>query len=210
MQIPYHHHGTVQFLTRLKREIRPDRVICIGDETDNHAVSAYHKHPDAAGPTAELNAAREALTPLYKLFPDVSVCTSNHQARILTHAGRAGLSPGHVRSTGEALGAPEGWVWERSFFFDEVVYTHGDAATGVYAGRKHVESYGLSVVMGHIHTKQEIVYYRTNSGLRFHAYTGCLIDEKAPAFAYANLNLSRPVLGSVAVLDGIPRLIPFH
>ena len=44
--IPYHVKELIPFLRELKKIVKPDKVIHIGDELDKHAMSFHDSDPD--------------------------------------------------------------------------------------------------------------------------------------------------------------------
>ena len=74
----YMHPDTLPFLRALKRKYSFDRVICIGDEVDFHALSFHDSDPDLPSAGEELTRAIKSLKPIYKMFPNVDVVESNH------------------------------------------------------------------------------------------------------------------------------------
>lgn len=208
MHAPYYHADIVRFLSAVKKKYRPDRVICIGDEIDGHALS-YHEHdPDLSSAGDELQQAIKKLRPIYKMFPKVTVIESNHGSLVLRKAKTAGIPKAAIRSYNEVLEAPRGWNWE----FDTKVETptgtvyfcHGKSSA---AGRL-ASQYGMSVVQGHYHERAQIHYISTPEKLMFDAHTGCLADDKSLALQYNKINPKRPIISILVILNGIPQIIP--
>ena len=75
---PYHHVDAIKFLSAIKDKYEPDRVIHIGDEIDNHAMSFHDSDPDLHSAGDELELAIEALSEIEALYPKVDVIESNH------------------------------------------------------------------------------------------------------------------------------------
>lgn len=209
MHVPYNHPDTVKFLRAIKRKFKPDRVIQIGDEVDYHAISFHDHDPDLDSPGKELIASIRALQPIYKLFPCVDVIESNHGSLVYRKAKAAGL-PRHVfKNYREMIEAPNGWNWH----FDLTIrlsdgnlcyFHHGKTADPL----KLSQSMGMSAVSGHFHERFSINYWGNSLGLYFQAFTGCLVDDNSLAMTYNNTNLKRPVIGSIIIIKGHPRLLP--
>ena len=83
---PYSHKDTYKFLSAVKRKIKPDKVICIGDEVDHHALSFYDSDADLPSAGYELEMAIERLSNLYWLFAFVEVVDSYHVSMSLRMA----------------------------------------------------------------------------------------------------------------------------
>ena len=73
LHTPYEHPDAVAFLKAVKEKYKPTDVVCIGDEVDFHALSFHDSDPDLDSAGAELERAIEALKPIYKMFPKVTV-----------------------------------------------------------------------------------------------------------------------------------------
>jgi len=58
-----------------------------------------------------------------------------------------------------------------------------------------------NLVMGHYHTKFEIVYSASKKDLIWGMFVGCGIDPNKYAFGYAKNHVKRPILGCGVVLD---------
>lgn len=208
MHHPYSHPDTFDFLKALKKKYKFDKVICIGDEIDNHAISFHDSDPDLANAGEELKEAIKALKPLYKLFPKVTVVESNHGSLVYRKALASGLPKAVFRTYNEILEAPKGWEW----VFDVKVKTalgpiylcHGKTGS---AGRL-ASQYGMSTIQGHFHEKAQITYISTPERLMFDAHTGCLADDKSLALGYNKVNPKRPIVSVVIVIDGIPQIVP--
>jgi hypothetical protein len=208
MHHPYSHPDTVPFLTALKDKYKFDRVVCIGDEIDNHAISFHDSDPDLPSAGDELLKAINGLRPLYKLFPDVTVVESNHGSLVYRKALASGLPKAVFRTYNEILQAPKGWNW----VFDTIIHTalgaiylcHGKSG----AAGKLASSYGCSTIQGHFHEKAQITYISTPEKLMFDAHTGCLADDKSLALGYNKVNPKRPIVSVIIVLNGIPQIVP--
>jgi hypothetical protein len=94
------------FLADLNRRHRPRTVICQGDEIDAYAFSQFPKDPDAAAAGDEIQSVRRALRPLFRLFPQVSVCESNHGERPYKRARQAQR---HANTSGRSR-SPTPWM----------------------------------------------------------------------------------------------------
>lgn len=206
---PFGHPGAVDFLSKLRREVKPDEVVCIGDEHDAHGWSRHQRSPDAPGQREELELARKQLAPLYKLFPKVKVCRSNHGERSFKAAARAGLPAEFIRSSKDVLAAPSGWDWAFEWLVDGVVYAHGEGVSGKDGAMKLAERNRCSTVIGHLHSNGGIAYSAGAHDMIWAMAVGCLIDVSSIAFEYAKHG-KRPVLGTGYVIDGVPYFEPLR
>ena len=209
LHVPYHHVDAFRFLHAVREEYKPDRVIQIGDEVDFHAISFHTSDPDLLSPGDELESAIEKLQTLYKLFPEVDLLESNHGSLVYRKGKEHGL-PRHVfKSYREVLKAPRGWRWH----FDLTLKLSNNTQCYFHHGKtsdplKLSHSMGMSAVQGHFHEKFSINYWGNSLGLHWQAFTGCLINDHSLAMNYNNANLKRPIIGSLIILDGWPRLLP--
>ena len=205
------HRDAVEFLQEVNDVYHPTKVVCIGDEVDFHALSDYTHDPDGYSPGHELEKAVSSLAPVYELFPTVLSCVSNHTLRPFRRAHKFGIPRALLRDYNEFLNAPPGWTWEAHFVIDDVRYEHGDHLLG---GGKTVASNAplhnqQSTVFGHYHAHAGVHYQVTPEGrLLYGMNVGCLIDDKAYAFAYAKGMKSKPVHGVGIVHKGIPSFVP--
>jgi hypothetical protein len=208
LHCPYQHPDAVKFLTACKNKYRPDKVICIGDEVDFHDLSYHESNPDLDSAGVELEKAIEALRPIYKLFPKVTVIESNHGSMILRKAITGGIPRKAIRSYNEIVDAPKGWNW----VFDTTIQTevgpvyfcHGKSSSP----GKLASQYGMSTVQGHYHEKSQINYISTPERLMFDAHTGCLADDKSLALGYNKINPKRPIVSILVIINGVPKIIP--
>lgn len=208
LQIPFQHLGALTFLKRVRDEYRPDKIVCVGDEWDNCALSRYPKNPDGLSAGDEHKKAKRASRPFYDAFPEVFLCTSNHRERLYKRAFEAGIPVDYIKDTSDYMGSPRGWVWDEQHRFDGVVFEHGDRASGASAGVKLVDANHASTVYGHHHDCPGIVYIRKAQKTLFAMNVGCLIDEDSYAMSYTRMNRSKPVLSCGVIIDGVPHVIP--
>jgi len=208
---PYSHPDTIQFLIAIKRKYKFDLVIDIGDGEDFHGMSFHDKDPDLLSPGHELEKIIEQSQEIYKEFPNVLTCESNHGSLVYRKGKHHGF-PRHVlKSYREVLQAPEGWEWHHEIIIQmsdgrKCLFHHGYSANTLLASQKR----GMSLVQGHFHSKFGIQYWENATDKFFAAQTGCLIDDKSYAFAYNKLGLERPILGCLRIENGVPHLLPMH
>lgn len=208
MHHPYSHQDTLPFLKALKAKYKFDQVICIGDEADFHDSSFHDSDPDLDSAGVELDKAIKGLTPIYKLFPKVTVVESNHGSMVMRKALVGKIPRKAIKSYNEILDAPKGWKW----VFDTIIQTslgpvyfcHGKSGA---AGRL-ASQYGMSCVQGHFHEKAQVTYISTPEKLMFDCHTGCLADDKSLALGYNKVNPKRPIVSIVIIINGIPQIIP--
>jgi len=208
LHAPFNHLDALAFLKHVKKTYKPTDVVCIGDETDYHALSFHDSDPDLDSVGTELLKARKTLKPIFKLFPKVNVIESNHGSMVMRKAIANGLSREFFRSYNEILHAPKGWSWSFDLTIKTplgpVYFCHGKSGA---AGRL-ASQYGMSCVQGHFHEKAQITYISTPERLLFDMHTGCLVNDKSLALGYNKVNPKRPIISLGVIINGIPQIIP--
>lgn len=205
---PFQHPDLISFLKELNSRYRFDLVVNMGDEVDMHGMNFHEKETDAPGFFVELEQAKVAMQPLFKLFPQVIVLDSNHGSLVLRKAQSAGIPAKLIRKPGEILGAPRGWEWVRDCVANTelgpVFFTHGKAA----AAGKLSKNMAMSTVQGHYHSKFQITYWGSPVGLFWDMHVGSVVDDNSLAMRYNKVTLDRPVIGVGVISSGRPQLIP--
>ena len=210
LHAPFSHPAALDFLADLAREIKPDRVICLGDEIDAHNFARWPRDWEAPGPREEIEAARSFLKQLAKLFPVLTVVDSNHTWRPWKVAAAAGLLPEFLRSRADILGAPRGWDWVAVERVDDVVFLHGEGYTGDRSAIQAAADYRCNAVIGHTHSHAGVMHHAKAGGGIWGLNAGCLVDSTQAAFAYGKHSRNKPVIGTGAVLDGVPVFFPMR
>lgn len=204
---PFEHPDALAFLVAVRTAYNTNMVIHMGDEVDWHSVSRWPTNPDGLSAGAELSKARERLVPWFKEFPNVKVCTSNHTVRPFKKMFESGLPAALMPTYSTMLQAPDGWEWADFWEVDGVRYIHGEGKSGFNAHIMFMRGYKQSVVIGHIHSYAAVSY----EGNLFAVNSGCLIDPKAYAFAYAKHMPIHVNLGCSVVFGGkSAKFIPMH
>jgi hypothetical protein len=67
---------------------------------------------------------------------------------------------------------------------------------------------GMNTVQGHFHNQSSIKYFNSPHGVMWSVVAGCMIDDKSLAFSYNKLQVNRPMLSCVIILDGQPKILP--
>lgn len=209
LHAPYHHKDSLPFLAKIKEKYKPTRIIGIGDEVDFHALSFHNSDPDLDSAGVELIRAQKTMQQLKKLFPIMDLVHSNHGSMVYRKAKAAGM-PRHVlKPYNEVLGIGEGWEWHRHLTIKQ---ENGPSIYVTHGSKKNSEVYarqlGCCVVQGHYHEDFRVGYFNSPTGLIWGANIGCLLDDEELAFEYNKINPLRPVLGTLIVEYGVPRLIP--
>lgn len=209
MHMPYAHPDTVLFLKAIKLRFKPDRVICLGDEVDFHALSYHESDPDLDSAGPELENAIKRLRPIYQLFPRVDVLESNHGSLVYRKALTAGIPRAALLSYQKVLRAPRGWAWH----FDLRIRMSNGVILYAHHGRSSKPG-ALSLkesccaIQGHFHSKFHATYWRNSTGLYWDIHAGCLVDHDSLAFAYGKSTMEKGIVGAWMILNGQPRPLP--
>lgn len=209
LHMPFHKEGSIEFLKAINKKYKPTKIICTGDEVDNHAMSFHDTDPDNPGAGEELEDAIEYMKKLYHIFPEVDLVDSNHGSMVFRKAKFSGIPMKYIRSMKEVLEAPSGWNWHKDYTYQmingqDLFVTHGLKKNTL----RLAEQYGCCVVQGHYHEDSSIQYSSSPRQLIWGCSAGCLIDDDKMAFEYNKSNMKRPILSCVLITNGIPRIIP--
>jgi len=205
---PYQHPQAIKFLAAIKDKYKPDRIIHIGDEIDNHAMSYHDSDPALFSAGDELKKAREVIWKIEELFPKVDVIESNHGSLWYRKAKTHGIPREAIRSY-ESILDTKHWKWHFELTIrlpngQPCYFHHGRSANSLVASQHR----GMPIVQGHYHEKFNIQYWGTTERLNWGMNVGCLIDDSTLAFVYNNSNLKRPIIGCGMIIDSQPKLIP--
>lgn len=208
---PYEHPKTFQFLEDLRKDIKPDRVIHMGDINDIYSISNYPKDPDHPDSWHdEIKKARIKIRKLIHMFPKMEVLESNHDDRAYKKAVIAGVPREMLVPYSDILGAPEGWTWHRDLRLrSEKNKTHWYFAhTKTGTPLTVAKDLGCSVVLGHHHTKFGFETFKVSTRNIYGCYAGCLVSDTGHPFAYNKGTRGRPVQGAMAIIEGAPIMLP--
>ncbi|MCK5017275.1 MAG: metallophosphoesterase [Candidatus Peribacteraceae bacterium] len=209
MHIPYQHPDAIAFLTAIKKKYKPDRVVCIGDEVDNHAMSFHDSDPDIYSAGHELKRARAVIKDVEKLFSEMDLVESNHGSLYFRKAKSHGIPKEALVPYNELLQVGDGWRWHFDLTIkmsdgESVYFHHGKTSDALNLSRNT----GFSACQGHYHSRFKCDYWANTRGLYWGLQVGCLIDDKATAFAYNKTTTERPLIGCGIIINGQPKLLP--
>lgn len=211
LHAPFARKDYVKFLKKVYKDYKCDEVVCLGDEMDFHRISNHEPDPEAVGQIDEYESGIEVLKPLYKAFPKVKVCFSNHTERPYRQAAQINIPGMFIRSYRDWMKAPKTWEWKESWEIDGVVYFHGEGYSGQTGHVRAAERNRCSVVMGHLHSVGGVQYLAGPRDLIFGMCVGCLTDEKGYAFRYSKYAARKSIIGCGVVKDGkFAQFIPMN
>jgi hypothetical protein len=207
--LPFEHPDFFPFLRFIKNKYKPDRVIILGDEADKHAMSFWTHDPDLHSAGDEQKITFEKLKKLYNIFPEADIMESNHGSMHLRRGRDSGIPRIYLRDISDVMRAPKGWKWHPDM---TITLSNGQKLYTAHQIEKNVllacQRRGMCVAQGHFHTSFEIRYSANPEKLIWGMSVGCLIDNKALAFAYNKTNKEKPIIGLGHIKTGIPALIP--
>jgi UDP-2,3-diacylglucosamine pyrophosphatase LpxH len=209
LHIPYHHPQAFDFLKALKAKIKPDLIVCGGDELDKHALSFHDSDPDLPSAGDELRQSKKYIWELKKIFPKMIILHSNHSSLIYRKALKHGMPRAYLRHYNEFLEVDKNWEWVDDLNVklsdgSECYFTHGMSADGL----KLAMQYGKNVCQFHFHSKFNIQYFSNPDNLVWSLQCGCLTKQSSLAFGYSKNFRLRFVIGTGAIINGQPMLYP--
>ena len=193
---PFCLDGYLEHCIETYNKYKCNEVVFIGDIIDNHA-SSFHI-PDADGYSAgyELKLAIQKVKEWYKAFPEATIIIGNHDRIIMRKAQASGLSKMWIKDYADVLGVPN-WKFIESIEIDDVLYLHGEGGVARTRARRDL----CSIVQGHLHTQASVDWIVGKNFKIFACQTGCGIDAKSYAMAYAK-EFAKPAIGCAVVLEG--------
>lgn len=201
---PVSRRGYIRFNKDLYEEWDCDTVVFIGDLVDWSAISFHLCNPEGHSPADEFRLAYKEVQKWYKAFPKAIVTIGNHDARPKRVAESVNIPAKFLRDYADLWDTPN-WQWVQSIIIDDVYYCHGHGKGGGKTPAWNLsQKMGLSVVMGHYHSRGGINWSANPLRRWFGMDTGCGVDDKAYAFAYAKEQVTRSILGSGIIIDGTP------
>lgn len=201
---PYGHKDYFDFIYALSKKYNSDRIACVGDEVDFHAISFHDSNEDLLSAGPELTAAIKQLEPFYQAFPSMDIAESNHGSLVYRKGVHHGLPRNVLAGYHDILKCPPDWRWHFKVAAllsngSEVDIHHSYGANVLAQSKKR----GRSLIQGHHHTEGGVLWWGTDSRDHFAAFTGCGIDDVSFAFAYNKNQVERPRLGATVVIEGI-------
>ena len=204
LHCPVERKGYLQFCKDLYKEWDCNRIVFIGDLIDWSAISFHLCNPEGHSPNDEYLLALASIQKWYKTFPKADVMIGNHDARPKRVAESVNIPAKFIRDYADLWETP-GWNWVTSIIIDEVFYCHGHKKGGGRTPAWNLaRKMGMSVCMGHCHSKGGVNWSANPLRRWFGCDVGTGIDDKAYAFAYAAEQPERSILSAAIILDGTP------
>lgn len=188
---------------------RQEGWVSVSGNCDKHALSYHDSDPDLPSAGDELRKSLPVFAELKQLFPKMDVLESNHGSLVWRKAKTHGVPRHYLKSYNDVLGVDDQWQWHFDLTVDlpngmKCYYHHGKSADVL----KLSQQMGMCAVQGHYHERFKIDYWGNPTGLYWALQSGCLIDDDSYAFAYNNVNIKRPIIGTSVIIDGYPTLEP--
>jgi hypothetical protein len=199
---PFHHENSLDFLRDTYKKYKCTKVVHIGDELDFHALSFHARESDAEGPKQEYLQGMKFMRKIYKLFPKVKACISNHTARPYRIANDAGIPKLFLRGYRDWMQAPKGWEWANDYVIDNTVYLHGMGYSGKNGALNAASDNHANTVIGHLHAFAGIQWTANSLHKIFGMNVGCLIDKHSYAMRYGRDFRHKPIIGCGIVFKG--------
>lgn len=196
LHLPFTLEGYLEHCIETYYKYNCDEVVFIGDIIDNHASSYHETDPDGHSAGQELKLAIQQVKKWYQAFPKATVIIGNHDRLIMRKAYSSGLSKLWIKDYSEVLGVP-GWNFVESIEIDDVLYIHGEGGVARTRARRDL----CSIVQGHLHTQASVDWIVGKNFKIFACQTGCGIDARAYAMAYAK-EFAKPAIGCAVILKG--------
>jgi hypothetical protein len=208
---PFTREGYMLHCREMQEKYECGTVVNIGDVVDNHYSSYHEADPDGLGAGDELDQAVVKVRQWHYLFPNAYVCIGNHDDIIRRQLYSNGISARWLKSMNEVLGTPT-WKWGMEHEIYGVKYIHGTGTTGANAAYTRAMKAGQSVVMGHIHTEASVKWHVTKTHKVFGLITGCGVDDRTYAMAYAKNFPAKYIVSCAVVLEKgtVPIVLPMN
>jgi hypothetical protein len=211
VHFPYESPGLMSFLKDVKRKYGPfDEVVQAGDMFDFLAFKKFPKAPDEDSVNQEVDAAKIQAGKLAEIFPQITITTGNHEARLFKRTAEVGVPSRFLKSFHDLLDLPSGWEFVNEYETDGILFMHGDGISGQGAMGSLIQRFRKNICIGHLHGQAGVMWLNNGKSTSFGLVGGCLIDRNALAFKYGQYAKDQPVLGCWIIEDQVPRFIPFY
>lgn len=195
---------------RFNKKFKADKVICVGDITDQKTWSKYGRDTSDVGNDEEWGQVVKTAMRMAKLFPKMTIIIGNHDIRYFKAANLAGIPSQLIKTLKEALPIP-GWTWHDTsrgpLMVDGIGYIHGDEQSGSALAKACFM--GHPMVQGHDHKGVlEFAQAPHKNKPVFGMSSGCTANLDAPGMRYAKKMLRKSFVCFATVCNGVPMLYP--
>lgn len=192
------------------RSYKAQKIVCVGDLSDQKTWSKYGRDADDCGNTEEWYQVEDTARRLAKLFPRMEIIIGNHDVRYFKAANSAGIPSQLIKSLEQALPI-SGWRWHDTsrgpLMLDGVGYIHGDEQSGSALAK--ASFVGHPIVQGHDH--KGIIEYAQPPHRKKPLWgmsAGCTADLNGPGMRYARKMLRKAFSCFAVVEDTVPHIYP--
>lgn len=209
---PYQMPGYFEWIKKLRDNIKPTQVIHIGDLVDFHAISQHLHSAELPNIKYEIKDAIKCIKKLRKIFPAaMPIIYGNHDIRIQRLAEKSAIPNSFLRHINDILEIEKKWkwTWHDKLIVElpnktKVFFTH-HFKSNVLASAKEL---GMSLCVGHQHTKASIELFSHPLALSFAMCVGCSIEPRHEAFKYGKNFIKRPIISCASIVNSVPQLHP--
>lgn len=192
---PFCLDGYLEFCLSTYNYYKCSEVIFIGDIIDNHYSSYHETDVNGMGGADELDLAITKIAKWYKTFPEATVIIGNHDRMVMRKAQTSAIPSKWIKSYQEVLEVPE-WDFTERYVYNDIQFIHGEAGTA----RTKCRADMMNTVQGHLHTQAYCEHYVGANYRIFGMQTGCGIDFKSYAMAYAKYG-KKPAVGCAVIIN---------
>lgn len=164
--VPYQDNKAWRLCLKAIKEIKPDKIVIIGDFADFYSVSDHDRDPNRKKLlTDEVEDVNRELDRLHKIAGEnVVYIEGNHEDRLRRYLWRHARKLMGIRTLdvpGLFYLQERGWIhrkYREAWRYGKVAYKHDVAGrAGKYAARASLQDFGGNVVIGHTH-RGEVTY----------------------------------------------------
>ena len=207
---PAMHPGFVRFLKDVDRKHNCNRVVCLGDLIDWHAISYHEKDTGMPSAADEKKLAMKQVRKIHSAFPELDFLIGNHDSLPYRKARTAGIPDGEIVPFKKSWGL-DGWKIHPRYSdikIDGVIYRHGDKEKGGarLAALVNAKEQHCSLVQGHLHAQFGVEFAANHDRIIWGMQVGCGVMPGHPAMAYSRVYSARPIVGCGVVINGEPQL----
>lgn len=191
---PYQDNRALKITLQAMDLYQPDLIVDLGDLLDFYQISTYDKDPTRTTSLQDdIDEAADFLSGVSAYHPKAKrvLLEGNHEHRLTKYINRNGPALASLRDLDlpAMLGCgSRGWQFVRQNEFHTagpLWFTHGEFA-GLNATKKHLETYGVSLIYGHTHRIRHWSQRRADGGIIETWEAGCLCDMHAEYAKHTN------------------------
>lgn len=200
---PAMHRKYIQFLSKVRKKWKTEKIVHIGDVIDHHCISFHEKHTDNPGAKKEYDLSFSQVQKLHKEFSGATVCIGNHDARVRRLNSKSGIPALYLKEF-NALYDTDTWKWTDSVAIDGVHYYHGEGCGGQHPAFSAAKMRMQPTVIGHYHSACGVWYQAGPTNKIWGMNVGCGVDRTHWSMLYGAAFLRKPIVACGVVIDGTP------